>query len=134
MALPALADKKLTLDRVEKQFKHWRRTREKKGAIPEALWEAAVSLHSDYSLCQISKVLRLGYNDLKHRVQAQRSTFQPSPSGSAFVELDLSEPMYSAECIVEMKDQKGATMRMHFKGKAGVDLLEFGKAFWNKRS
>lgn len=132
MALPAPGNKKLTLDRVGEQFGHWRRTREKKGAIPEALWEAAVSLHSDYSLCQISKVLRLGYNDLKNRVQAQKSNFT-SHSDASFIELGISDPMYSAECIVEMKDQKGASMRMYFKGKAGVDLLELGKAFWNKR-
>ena len=117
MALPAPGNKKLTLDRVGEQFGHWRRTREKKGAIPEALWEAAVSLHSDYSLCQISKVLRLGYNDLKRRVQAQKSNFT-SHSDASFIELGISDPMYSAECIVEMKDQKGATMRMYFKGKA----------------
>lgn len=133
MTLPVPANKRLTLDRVREQFEHWRRTREKKGAIPEALWETAVSLHSDYSLCQISKVLRLGYNDLKHRVQAQRSTFSPH-SSPPFIELGLSDPMFSAECIVEMKDQRGATMRMYFKGKAGVDLLELGKTFWNKRS
>ncbi len=132
MALPAPADKKLTLDRVREQFGHWRRTREKKGAIPEDLWEAAVSLQSDYSLCQISKVLRLGYNDLKTRVQAQKSNFI-SASDASFIELGISDPMNSAECIVEMKDQKGASMRMYFKGKAGVDLLELGKTFWNKR-
>jgi len=129
MALPAPADKKLTLDRVREQFGHWRRTREKKGAIPEALWEAAVSLHSDYSLCQISKALCLGYNDLKNRVQSNFTSHRDA----SFIELGISDPMYSAECIVEMKDQKGATMRMYFKGKAGVDLLELGKTFWNKR-
>lgn len=129
MALPAPTDKKLTLDRVREQFGHWRRTREKKGAIPEALWEAAVSLHSDYSLCQISKALCLGYNDLKRRVQSNFT----SHSDTSFIELGISDPMYSAECVVEMKDKKGATMRMYFKGKAGVDLLELGKVFWNKR-
>jgi hypothetical protein len=33
-----------------------------------------------------------------------------------------------------MEDQKGAKMRMYFKGKAGLDLLELGKVFWSKRS
>lgn len=32
----------------------------------------------------------------------------------------------ASECIIEMLDQKGATMRMHFKGEAGLDLLELG--------
>ena len=133
MALPVTANKKLSFDRVREQFEHWRRTREKKGVIPEALWDAAVSLHADYSLCQIAKVLRLGYNDLKHRVQAQKSNFT-SHSDPSFIELGISDSLYSAECIIEMKDQKGATMRMYFKCKAGVDLLDLGKTFWNKQS
>ena len=132
MVFPAPANRSFTLERVREQFGHWRRTREKKGAIPEALWEAAVLLHSDYSLCQIAKVLRLSYNDLKRRVQTQKSNIT-SHSNASFIELGLSDPIYSAECVVEMKDQKGASMRMYFKGKAGVDLLELGKTFWNKR-
>ena len=38
-----------------------------------------------------------------------------------------------SECIIEMADQKGATMQMYFKGQTGIDLLALGKAFWNKR-
>ncbi|MGD9229082.1 MAG: hypothetical protein PVF26_21445 [Desulfobacterales bacterium] len=132
MTLPVPASKNLTLDQVREQFEHWRRTREKKGAIPEALWEAAVSLNSDYSLCKIAKALHLGYYDLKKRIKQE--SFSPSSDNRAsFVELDLSGHLYNAECIVEMKDKKGATMRMYFKGKAGIDLLELGKTFWNKR-
>ena len=42
MDLPAPADKKLTLGQVQEQFEHWRRSRGKRGAIPDALWQAAV--------------------------------------------------------------------------------------------
>jgi hypothetical protein len=80
-------------------------------------------------------VLRLNYSDLKHRVDVQQSTFEPAiGNGSAFIELGLSDPMRPDECIVEMADQKGASLRMYFKGGAGLDLLELGKAFWSKRS
>jgi hypothetical protein len=134
MDIPVPANKNLTLEEVRDQFKHWRKSREKRSAIPDALWQAAILLFPKYSFCQISKALRLNYTDLKHRVEAHRSTFEQSAVPEpAFVELGLSGPIHPAECIVEMEDQKGAKMRMHFKGEAGLDLLELGKAFWRKR-
>jgi len=133
MDLPVPTNKSFTLEEIRDQFEHWRRSREKRSVIPDALWQAAILLFPKYSFCQISKALRLNYTDLKHRIEARRSTFEqsvvPEP---AFVELGLSGPIHPAECIVEMEDQKGAKMRMHFKGEAGLDLLELGKAFWRK--
>jgi hypothetical protein len=135
MDLPAPANKKLTVEQVQKQFAHWRRSRAKRGAIPDALWQAAVMLFPDYPVHRISKALRLNYTDLKHRVNAYRSTCdQIDVNTASFIELGLSAPMPPAECIIEMADQKGASMRMYFKGQAGLDLLELGKAFWSKPS
>ena len=135
MDLPAPANKKLTLEQVQEQFEHWRRSRKKRGVIPDALWQAALMLFPDYRVHRISKALRVNYTDLKHRINAYRSTCEPSDVSTAgFIELGLSDPMRPAESMVEMADQKGATMRMYFKGEAGLDLLELGKAFWSKRS
>jgi hypothetical protein len=134
MDLPVPANRSYNLEEVRDQFEHWRRSREKRSVIPDALWQAAILLFPKYSFCQISKTLRLNYTDLKHRVEARRSTFEQSAVPEpAFVELGLRGPIHPAECIVEMEDQKGAKMRMHFKGEAGLDLLELGKAFWRKR-
>jgi hypothetical protein len=135
MDLPAPANKKLTVEQVQEQFEQWRRSRGKRGTIPDALWQAAVLLFPDYPVHRISKALRLNYTDLKHRVNAHRSTSEQSDISTAgFIELGLNDPMRPAECIIEMADQKGASLRMYFKGQAGLDLLELGKAFWSKRS
>lgn len=92
-------------------------------------------LFPEYALHRISKALRLNYTDLKHRANAHRATCEQSDVSTAgFIELGLNDPMRAAECIIEMADQKGATMRMYFKGDTGLDLLELGKAFWSKRS
>jgi hypothetical protein len=92
-------------------------------------------LFPDYPVHRISKALRVNYTDLKHRINAYRSTCEQSDVNTAgFIELGLGDPMRPAECMVEMADQKGASMRMYFKGQAGLDLLELGKAFWSKRS
>jgi len=135
MDLPAPSNKKPPLEQVQEQFEHWRRSRGKRGAIPDALWQAAIMLFPDYGLHRISKALRLNYTDLKHRVNACQSTCEQSDVSTAgFIELGLSDAMRPAECIIEMADQKGASMRMYLKGEAGIDLLELGKAFWSKRS
>ena len=92
-------------------------------------------LFPDYGLHRISKALRLNYTDLKHRVNAHRSACeQPEASSAGFIELGLNDPMRSAECLIEMADEKGASLRMYFKGEAGRELLELGKAFWSRGS
>jgi len=135
MDLPAPSNKKPPLEQVQEQFEHWRRSRGKRGTIPDALWQAAIMLFPDYALHRISKALRLNYTDLKHRVNAHRSTCEQSDVSTAgFIELGLSDAMRPAECMIEMADEKGASLKMYFKGEAGRDLLKLGKAFWSKRS
>jgi len=124
---------KPSLEEVRDQFKSWRKSRERRTAIPETLWEAAVSLSEDYPTLQISKSLRLNYTALKNRVQASHSGSSPrTGSGPAFVELDFGRSIFPGECIVEMEDKSGSKMKMHLKGVTGVDLLELGRAFWSK--
>ncbi len=124
---------KATLEEVRDQFESWRTSREKRTAIPETLWDAAVILSKEYCTLQISKALRLNFTSLKNRVQASNSGFSPkSDSDPAFVELDFGRSIFPAECLVEMEDKSGSKMKVHLKGVTGVDLLELGRAFWSK--
>ena len=135
MKFTKFSSKNSTLEEIREQFETWRKTREKRTTIPDVLWEAAISLCPRYSLCQVSKALRLNYSDLKLRVQASQSFLQSSPViDPAFLDLGLKNPIFPAECTIEMEDQNGAKMRMYFKGEAGLDLLELGKVFWSKGS
>ena len=135
MKFTEFSSKNSTLEEIRDQFETWRKTREKRTTIPDVLWEAAISLSPRYSLCQVSKALRLNYSDLKLRVQASQSFLQSSPViDPAFIDLGLKNPIFPAECTIEMEDQNGTKMSMYFKGEAGLDLLELGKAFWSKGS
>ena len=118
MELTVRSSKKPTVEEIRDQFETWRKTREKRTPIPDALWEAAVSLSHRYSPYQTSP----------------SSLESPPAIDPAFIELGLKDPLLPAECIVEMEDQNGAKMKMWFKGEAGLDLLELGKVFWSKRS
>lgn len=135
MKFTEFSSKNPTLEGIRDQFETWRKTREKRTTIPAVLWEAAISLCPRYSLCQVSKALRLNYSDLKLRVQASQSFLQSSPViDPAFLDLGLKNPIFPAECTIEMEGQNGAKMSMYFKGEAGLDLLELGKVFWSKGS
>jgi hypothetical protein len=122
------------LESVRYQFEKWRETRKSpRETIPEYLWEAAAKLHDKYPISRISKALGLNHTDLKKRIYGKSAKGlakkQPSP---LFVELAGVESFATSECIVEMENDSGSKMRMHFKGKADLDLLELSKAFWKR--
>ena len=72
MDLPAPANKTPTLKRVREQFEHWRRSRGKRGALFRMHYgKPRVSVSQLSPANRISKVLRLNYTDLKHRVNAR---------------------------------------------------------------
>ena len=121
-----------TLTDVQARFAEWRQTRQHKGRIPEDLWAAAVLLGKEHSTHKISRALRLSYNDLKARIEKShpsRDTVKYTPSLD-FIPIDIvSTP--PAECIVEMEHRNGNKMRMHFKGKADLNLQAFAESFWS---
>ena len=117
-----------TLKDVQSRFTKWRETRPRKGRIPEELWTAAMMLSNEYSIHRISRALRLSHSQLKARVEKFQSNKAPAPSLD-FIPLDISVP-HPAECIVEMEHHNGNKMRMHFKGKADLDLQSIAESFW----
>lgn len=117
-----------TLKDVQSLFTQWRTTRPHKCRIPEELWTAAVRLSNEYSIHRISRTLRLSHSELKARVERFHSN-QAAASSLDFIPIDISPP-HPAECIVEMEHRNGNKMRMHFKGKADLDLQSFAESFW----
>ena len=123
-----------TLDQIREQFEAWRQGRKKRSAIPDKLWQSAVSLCQDHSISKVSSTLRLNHAVLKHRVGAYGINHPVSRiTAPRFIELDMRPSKSAFECIVEMSEPKGSTMRVYVKGETGLDLLELGKAFWSKR-
>ena len=119
-----------TMSAVQSRFAEWRNNKKGRSRIPEDLWEAAVLLKNEYSLNQISSTLRLSYTDLKKRIKLhqQLHACKSTPS-HGFIPIDIP-PQHSAECIIEMEHNNGNKMRMHFKGRADLDLQSFAESFW----
>jgi hypothetical protein len=123
------------LEVVRNQFEAWRKKRPCRGRIPEALWQAAVGLCREHSICEVSRSLRLNYNGLKNRVTRawNRSPAVGQGPDLNFVKLDLGAPITRSECLVEMEAPNGTKMRMSFKGTPrDFDPVELGRAFWRQ--
>lgn len=117
-----------SLDEVRAQFEQWRHSRDKRKAIPDALWEAAASLYPAYSLHRISRALRLNHTKLKHYAQGQ-SLDLSMPTTAAFIELGFDKSSPSCQCSVEMKHQNGARMTMQVTSQ---DLIKLAQLFWSR--
>jgi hypothetical protein len=132
ITLPTISPR---LESVRHQFGTWRKKRRCRGEIPEALWQAAVGLCREHSICEVSRSLRLNYNGLKNRVTRVKDKSPAVGQGPDlnFVRLDLGAPIAPSECQVEMEAANGAKMRMSFRGVLrDVDPVELSRAFWRQ--
>jgi hypothetical protein len=121
------------LEAVHSQFEAWRKRRPCRGRIPEALWQAAVGLCEEHSIFEVSRTLRLNYNDLKDRVQTSRDRGVDIGAGPGFVKLGLGTPTMASGCVVEMEAPNGSKMRMSFSAVLrDLDPVDFGRAFWRQ--
>jgi hypothetical protein len=123
-----------TLEEVHVRFEIWRSRKKAGSPIPKALWEAAVSQCQEHSILEVSRSLRLNYNDLKSRVQEAQKKALPSTMGNMeFVELDLEGVSKPPECIVELEAANGAKLRLHYLGhQKDIDPVELIKVFWRQ--
>lgn len=124
-------DFKPTMLEVHSRFAAWRRTKKHRSRIPEDLWTAAVLLIPDNSIHKVSRTLSLSYKNLKKRVQSHND-LNGRCGGSSPDFVPIAIP-HSSECIIEMANRNGNKMRMHFKGRAELDLQSFAELFWAGR-
>ena len=125
-----------TLEEVRSRFETWRSRKKAGSAIPKALWEAAVSQCKNHTILEVSRSLRLNYNDLKNRLQELREKALPWTVGRMeFVELGIEGTSKPPECIVELEAANGAKLKLHYLGHhKGLDPVELVKVFWRQGS
>jgi hypothetical protein len=120
----------LALEAVCEEFEKWRQTREKRTAIPEHLWIAAIELSENHSVSKISKILGLNYTDLQKRIQQSRSRDLPETIQPKFIGLEIGNKE-STEYVIEMAHRNGASMKAHIRG-SHIDFLELSKIFFGR--
>ena len=124
------ANPKLTLEKAQGQFAIWRKTRKKRGSIPEKLWNVAISLAETYTVHQISKGLHLNHTALKDRVEARSVMPSGEPNRPTFIELP---PMASGEVSLELENKAGGKMKIHLKGHTDINLATLTQTFWSQQ-
>lgn len=114
---------------VGRRIDAWRRTRPKRGPMPEALWREAAQLAQAHGIHPIACALRLEYYALKRHVDGARrpeATAQP-----AFVEVSVCPSAPAPDCVVEMERPDGARMRVRLPSQE--NLIALTEAFWGCR-
>ena len=113
------------LEQTYRRFKAWRDVRAVGARIPEGLWGKAVELSREYGLHRTAKLLHLNRTALKKRVGSQKSA--GTKSCINFVELvGANNP---CGCLIEFENQRGAKMRVEYKGVASVDIEALVRSF-----
>ena len=112
------------------RFQAWRTQRKAGGRIPRPLWALAVRLANAHGVSRTAEVLRLDYYRLKELAEAAAD--QPRSSGPAFVE--VASPILAAkQCLFELDDGAGATMRVQLVGYDAADVEALSRSFWGAR-
>ena len=124
MAVGRVGGEQTTLKGVQARFEQWRQRRERLGPIPEELWAAAAELTRNHTYLEVSRALRLNYNDLKKRARAlpvRRG--HGEKAGSRFVQVDLCglDPA-GGQFVLEWEGEHGGKLRVQVRGKSDVDV------------
>jgi len=120
---PKSVPKSLSLAR--RQLEQWRRGQPGRRRLPADLWAHAVTLAQAYGLNRTARTLGLKYDSLKKHLEAASSEVSdPQKVRPEFVELLPREVMPgSLQCMIELDDGHGATIKMHVKGVRVDDLV-----------
>lgn len=116
-----------SLVRGQDRFEAWRRARKVGARIPDKLWSLAVTLADAHGLSRTASALKLDYHGLKNRVAGRNC--DSTSVGPAFIELTPSTQTPSTECVVELEDGLGASMRVHLRGCEIPNLADLCRSF-----
>ena len=111
----------IAIGTAQAQFEQWRKTRQRRSAIPDDLWSMAIGLARREGVSRIAQQLRLDAGKLKRLLLADDSGKGKRRRQSGFVE--LMAPMVTAipGCVIELESAGGSKMRIHWEAGAPPD-------------
>jgi hypothetical protein len=128
---PALDPKLLGACRA---FETWRRTHPARARIPAPLWALAAEVARDYGVNATARRLHLDYYSLKRHVEAAEGARarEAKPAPPAFVEVVAASgpPVGLSECIIDVADGRGTTLRIAVKSPELPDLAALTQTVW----
>ncbi len=115
------------LARVLRRFERWRRTRQRRSPIPDALWVLALEAARAHGLHQTARTLRLNHTALKERLSAAGDP----PVCAPFVELMPGLAAGGPTCTLELETARGVKLRLQCQGIAPPDLAALSRTLWH---
>jgi hypothetical protein len=121
---------------VRRAFETWRRTRAVRSPIPAPLWALAVEHARTVGVHATARQLRVNYYALKQRVAASGGTdaraARPTPT---FIEVVPAGggSAGGTECVIDVADAHGATMRITLRSPTLPDLAALTQGVWRSR-
>lgn len=127
-ALPPLSPE---CEELRERLEQWRRTREKRTRVPEAIWKSAARLADEFGTNRIARELHLSYATLKKRMNrvSGKKDGRNAEATHAFVEVDMSPSPATAMYAVELVKSSGTRMRIELSRGHSDDLLAMVRAF-----
>jgi hypothetical protein len=126
----------VALRTVRRQLDRWRSRHRPHARLPEELWRKATALAHKHGVNKTAGALGLKYDSLKKHLEAASSeSSDPKKARPAFVELPSREILPSSlECMIELEDGHGATIRLHVRGVRVGDLVSFTRLLRDGRA
>jgi len=120
----------MSVDEVGERFAEWRRTRAKKAAIPDELWDAAMAVARREGVNRTAQALHLDGGKLMRRLAAAGSEPEAKPKdpATAFIELVSSQPDVRLECVVEAERAGVGIVRVQLKAATMREVAELSRA------
>jgi hypothetical protein len=121
------------LQAVTDAFARWRAEKKSGEKIPQALWQAAVSLHPRHTVYQISRALHLDFVDLRDRVSASGKNGRGKSQGSPqFVQLPMTMSGGRADCRVKVSGRGKVRIAIKLEGAGPQAVIELLRELWQR--
>jgi hypothetical protein len=126
------------LDALETRFREWRKQRRRGEHIPPQLWSAASAMARQHGVARTAKRLGLNAYVLRKRMEDAAGEVPTDKTEPEFVELTTmsAEPAPTPlaagvhECVVELRNARGATMRVELNAGGLAGLAHLCRTFW----
>ena len=121
------ADVPAAMRKVFRRLERWRKKRQGRERIPKTLWAAAGELAREHGVNQVSRVLRLEFNQLRRVAEAGRNGHeQTTPT---FVEFIAPQTSAAEVCVLELESPRGK-LRIELKRMAMAEVSAISRALW----
>lgn len=120
--------------RLRKRIDYWRRTRDRRTAMPADLWDDAVTLARGGRPYAVAHALRLNFEGLRRRMAEAAPGSPAGAAPSAFVELSGAQILGAAAAeapgaVVELSDGGRVRLTMRLAAGAELDVARIVAAF-----